>query len=73
MVEYKIKSSNPKEHIKVCSFVNSFRMEIISESFGKKDDNFYAQFHVKSTEEAFMILSEEFGIILEFIPGKIIR
>lgn len=73
MVEYKIKSLNPKDHIKVCSFVNYFMMEIISESFGKNEDNFYAEFHVKSTEESFDILSEEGGIILEFIPGKIIR
>jgi hypothetical protein len=73
LVEYKIKSLSPKDHIKVCSFVNYFMMEIVSESFGTKEDNFYAEFHVKSTEESFQILSEESGIILEFIPGKIIR
>ena len=55
MVEYKIKSLNPKNHIKVCSFVNYFMMEIIGESFGKKEDSFYAEFHVKSTEESFEI------------------
>ena len=48
-------------------------MEILGESFGKKKDKFYAEFHVKSTEESFEILSEESGIILEFIPGKVIR
>jgi|Laugresbdmm110sd_1035091.scaffolds.fasta_scaffold37137_2 hypothetical protein len=48
-------------------------MEIVGESFGKKKDKFYAEFHVKSTEESFEILSEESGIILEFIPGKVIR
>ena len=48
-------------------------MEIVNESFGCKEDIFYAEFHVKSTEESFEILSEESGIILEFIPGKIIR
>ncbi len=73
MVEYKIKSLNPKNHIKVCSFVNYFMMEIIGESFGKKEDSFYAEFHVKSTEESFEILSEDPEIIIEFIPGKIIR
>lgn len=73
MVEYKIKSLNPKDHIKVCSFVNYFMMEIISESFGKKEDSFYAEFHVKSTEESFEILSEDPEIIIEFVPGKIIR
>ncbi len=73
MVEYKIKSSNPKDHIKVCSLVNYFMMEIVSESFGSKEDGFYAQFHVKSSEESFEILSEESGIVLEFIPGKIVR
>jgi hypothetical protein len=48
-------------------------MEIVGESFGTKKDKFYAEFHVKSTEESFEILSEESGIILEFVPGKIIR
>jgi hypothetical protein len=48
-------------------------MEIIKESFGDKDKDFYGQFHVRSTEESFEILSEEPGILLEFIPGKIIR
>jgi hypothetical protein len=73
LVEYKIKSLNPKDHIKVCSFVSYFMMEIVNESFGSKEDIFYAEFHVKSTEESFEILSEESGIILEFIPGKIVR
>jgi len=73
LVEYKIKSLNPKDHIRICSFVNYFMMEIVSESFGTKKDKFYAEFHVKSTEESFEILSEESGIILEFVPGKIIR
>jgi len=73
LVEYKIKSLNPKDHIKICSFVNYFSMEIIKESFGDKDKDFYGQFHVRSTEESFEILSEEPGILLEFIPGKIIR
>jgi hypothetical protein len=73
LVEYRVKSLNPKDHIKVCSLVNYFFMEIINESFGSKNDNFYAQFHVKSTPESFEILSEESGIILEFIPGKIVR
>lgn len=48
-------------------------MEIISESFGEKGGKFYSEFHVRSTEESFEILSEESGILLEFIPGKIIR
>jgi hypothetical protein len=73
LVEYKIKSSDPKTHIGVCSLVNYFMMEIISESFGKKDDGFYAVFHVKSTEESFEIISETQNVTLEFIPGKIIR
>jgi hypothetical protein len=64
---------NPKVHIQTCSLVNYFMMEIIEESFGKKEDNFYAQFRVKSTEESFEILSEIPQITLEFIPGKIIR
>lgn len=73
MVEYKIKSSGPKVHIKVCSLVNYFFMEIISERFGTKDDDFYAEFHVKSTEESFDVLTEIPEITIEFIPGKIIR
>lgn len=73
MVEYKIKTLGPKENIKACSFINYFMMEIISESFGEKGGKFYSEFHVRSTEESFEILSEESGILLEFIPGKIIR
>ena len=73
MVEYKIKSKNPKVHIKLCSLVNYFVMEIISEKFGSRDDNFYGEFHVKSTEESYEILSEDPEIYIEYIPGKIIR
>jgi hypothetical protein len=73
LVEYKIKSLNPKSHIKLCSLVNYFMIEIINERFGTKDDNFYGEFHVKSTEESYEILSEDSEIILEFIPGKVIR
>lgn len=73
MVEYKIKSPNPKVHIKTCSLVNYFMMEIISDRFGIKEDDFYAEFHVKSTEESFEILCEIPEIVLEFLPGKIIR
>jgi hypothetical protein len=48
-------------------------MEIISEKFGSRDDNFYGEFHVKSTEESYEILSEDPEIYIEYIPGKIIR
>ena len=74
MIEYYIKTRDPKAHIEACSIINYFYCEILTDKICEKDDTFYGIFYVRSTEETFEILSEfSDGIILELPPGKILR
>ena len=74
MLEYYIKSIDPKSHIAVCEIISMLGIEIISDSFGDTQlDDYYGFFHVRSNENSFDIVSEFPDIIIEIPKGKILR
>jgi hypothetical protein len=74
LIEYYIKTTNPKSHIEACSIINYFFCEILSDRICQRDEPFYGVFFVKSNEETFEILSDfSSDIVLEIPPGKILR
>lgn len=74
MIEYYLKTLDPRAHIEACSIINFFFCEILSDRICNADESFYGVFYVRSTEETFEILSEiSEGIILELPPEKTVR
>jgi hypothetical protein len=74
LIDYYIKTKDPRSHIEACSIINYFFCEILSDRICEKGEPFYGIFFVKSNEETFEILSEFSGdIVLELPPGKVIR
>jgi hypothetical protein len=71
VLNFYIKSLNPKGHIEACSFISYFLAEIISAEICEPKGDFYGIFHINGSEDLFDILSGfTTDIILEIPPGK---
>jgi hypothetical protein len=70
---FKINSADPKSHIEVCSVIDFFQAEIIKEKFGDQDGEFYGQFIIEGSMEAFEILSSLPGVTLYLDPENTLR
>jgi hypothetical protein len=74
MVEFYVKTHDPKSHIEACSLINYFNCEIITDKVCEKDEPFYGVFYVRATEDAFEVFGEfSIGITVEYPPGKTLR
>jgi hypothetical protein len=74
MVEFYVKTQDPKSHIEACSLINYFNCEIITDRICENDEPFYGVFYVRSTEESFEVFTEfSIGITVEYPPGKTLR
>lgn len=74
MVEFYVKTNDPKSHIQACSIINYFKCEIITDRICDKDEPFYGIFYVRALEEAFEIFTEfSSDITVEYPPGKTLR
>jgi hypothetical protein len=74
MVEFYIKTQDPKSHIEACSLINCFNCEIIVDRICEKDEPFYGLFYVKASEDAFEVFSEfSSGITIEYPRNKTLR
>jgi hypothetical protein len=47
MVEFYVKTHDPKSHIEACSLINYFNCEIIKDKVCEKDEPFYGVFYVR--------------------------
>jgi hypothetical protein len=74
MLEFYVKTLDPKTHIEACSLITYFGCEILSDRICDESEPFYGVFYIKATEEAFEIFSDfSNGITLEYPPGKTLR
>ena len=74
MLNFYIKSLNPRGHIEACSFISYFLAEVISAEICDPSEDFYGIFHVNGTEELFELLSEySSDLTLEIPPEKTLR
>ena len=74
MVEFYIKTQDPKSHIEASSLINSFNCEILIDRICEKDEPFYGVFYVKATEDAFEIFSSfSAGITVEYPSNRTLR
>lgn len=74
MINFFIKTHNPRGHIEACSFISHFGAEIIKHEICENNADFYGFFHVDGAEELFEIISEfSPDITLEIPPENIVR
>ena len=74
MLNFYIKSLNPKGHIEACSFISYFRAEILSDEIYGNNKEYYGSFYVNGSEDLFEVLSEfSSDLIIDLPPGKTIR
>jgi len=74
MVEFYVKTQDPKSHIEACSLINYFNCKIITDRVCEKNESFYGVFYVRTTEEAFEVFSEiSIGITVQYPNGKTLR
>jgi hypothetical protein len=74
LLEFYIKSIDPKSHIQMCEIISMTGMEILHDSFGDLEiDGYYGMFHVNGSEEAFELASDFPDFIIELPPGKVLR
>jgi hypothetical protein len=74
VINFFIKTHNPRGHIEACSFISHFGAEIINHEICEKKKSFYGVFYVYGSEELFEIISEfSPDITLEIPPENIVR
>lgn len=74
MLEFYVKTKDPKAHIEACSLINYFECEILSDRICEKDEAYYGVFYIKAVEEAFEIFSEfSESISVEYPDSKTLR
>ena len=73
MLEFYIKTADPKSHIQACEIISLMGAEILEDEFGNGDDSYYGFFHVNASEECFEVFGDFQEITLEIPPNKMIR
>ena len=74
MLEFYVKSRDPKSHIQACSLINYFNCEILTDRICERDEAYYGVFYVRGNEESFEIFTEfSEGISVEYPQGKTLR
>lgn len=74
MLEFYVKTKDPKAHIEACSLINYFGCEILSDRICEKDEPYYGVFYIRGIEDAFEIFSEfSENISVEYPDSKTLR
>ena len=73
MIEYYIKTKDPRAHLAVCSMISMLGIEIIEDFFGEPGLDYYGKFYVKSATESFDVIFDFPGVILEMPDKSTIR
>jgi hypothetical protein len=74
LLEFYVKSRDPKSHIEACSLINYFNCEILTDRICEKEEPYYGVFYVKGNEESFEIFTEfSDGLSVEYPQGKTLR
>jgi hypothetical protein len=73
LLEYIVKSTDPKSHIQLCEIISSLYIEILDDGFYDNNPPFYAWFRVKSQAEDYEIFNEFPGITIEIPSDKLIK
>jgi hypothetical protein len=73
MLEYYIKTIDPRSHIGVCEIISLMGIKILEDGFGGKDDEYYGIFKLMSDSEGFDVFVELPDITIDFPPSKVVR
>ena len=73
MLEYIVKSIDPKSHIQLCEIISTLYIEIIDSHFADPGSSYYGYFKIRSEPEDCEIFMEFSDLIVEMPKGKIIR
>lgn len=73
MLEYYIKTIDPRSHIGVCEIISLMGVEILEDGFGGADDEYYGFFKVISDTDAFDVFSDLPDVHIDFPSHKVIR
>lgn len=73
MLEYYIKTIDPRSHIGVCEIISLMGIEILEDGFGGPDDEYYGFFKLFSDADSFDVFSDLPDITIDFPTNKVIR
>lgn len=73
MLEYYIKTIDPRSHIGVCEIISLMGIEILEDGFGDSTDDYYGIFKVFSDTDALDILSDLPDVQIDFPRERVIR
>jgi len=73
LLEYYIKTMDPRSHIGVCEIISLMGIKIISDSFGESSDEYYGIFRVISDSDAFDIFTELPDVVIDIPENKVLR
>ncbi len=73
MLEYYIKTIDPRSHIGVCEIISLMGIEILEDEFGGPDDGYYGIFKILSDSDAFDVFADLPDIIIDFPRDKTLR
>ena len=73
MLEYYIKTIDPRSHIAVCEIISLMGIEILEDGFGGSDDEYYGIFKLMSDPDGFDVFVELPDITIDFPPTKVVR
>jgi hypothetical protein len=73
LLEYYIKTTDPRSHIGVCEIISLMGIEILEDGFGGATDDYYGVFKLLSDTEGFDVFVELPDIVIYFPKNKITR
>ena len=73
MLEYYIKTIDPRSHIGVCEIISLMGIEILEDGFGGLDDDYYGIFKLVSDTDGFDVFVELPDIIIDIPQNKLVR
>lgn len=73
MIEYYIKTDDPRTHIAVCEMISLLGVEILEDYFGGPESGYYGKFYVRSVVESFEVIFDFPGVTMEMSDKSVTR
>jgi hypothetical protein len=73
LLEYYIKTIDPRSHIGVCEIISLMGIEILEDEFCGPDDEYYGIFKVLSDSDAFDVFVDLPDITIDFPRNRTLR
>lgn len=73
MLEYYIKTIDPRSHIGVCEIISLMGIKILDDGFGSPTDDYYGIFKLSSDTDTFDVFLDLPDITIDFPKNKTVR